>query len=72
VPGDGSRQLPTHTGRRPLACDFIETVTLTGRRQYILAVIEHATRRVRTLGTTAHPTPAWLTQWTLNPIFLGS
>lgn len=25
-----------------LACDFIETVTLTGQRQYILAIIEHA------------------------------
>ncbi len=39
-----------------LACDFIETVTLDGRRQYILTVIDHATRRVRLLGTTAHPT----------------
>ena len=38
-----------------LAVDFIETITLTGQRQYILAVIEHATRRVRVLGTTAHP-----------------
>ncbi|MDF3292611.1 helix-turn-helix domain-containing protein [Streptomyces silvisoli] len=38
-----------------LACDFIETVTLTGQRQYILAVIEHATRRIRILGTTTHP-----------------
>ncbi|MFI6505830.1 hypothetical protein [Nonomuraea typhae] len=45
-----------------LACDFIETVTLNGQRQYILAVIEHATRRVRVLGTTAHPTAAWVTQ----------
>jgi transposase len=33
------------------AADFIETVTLNGQRQYILAVIEHATRRVRVLGT---------------------
>ncbi|MGW5682181.1 integrase core domain-containing protein [Nonomuraea sp. NPDC003754] len=45
-----------------LACDFIETVTLNGQRQYILAVIAHATRRVRVLGTTAHPTAAWVIQ----------
>ncbi|MEU3737037.1 hypothetical protein AB0E78_08210 [Streptomyces sp. NPDC032198] len=43
-----------------MACDFIETVPLTGQRQYILAVIEHATRRVRILGTIAHPTVAWV------------
>ena len=45
-----------------LACDFIETVTLNGQRQYILAVIEHATRRVRVLGTTAHPNASWVLQ----------
>ena len=45
-----------------LACDFIETVTLTGQRQYILAIIEHATRRVRMLGTAAHPTAARVAQ----------
>jgi putative transposase len=45
-----------------LACDFIETITLNGQRQYILAVIEHATRRVRVLGTTAHPTATWVIQ----------
>jgi hypothetical protein len=45
-----------------MACDFIETVALTGRRQYILAVIEHTTRRVRILGTTAHPTAQWVSQ----------
>ncbi|MBO2443571.1 hypothetical protein [Actinomadura nitritigenes] len=28
-----------------LACDFLETVTLTGARMYVLAVIEHHTRR---------------------------
>jgi hypothetical protein len=30
-----------------LACDFIETVTLSGQRQYILAVIEHEWRGER-------------------------
>ncbi|MBB5775384.1 integrase core domain-containing protein [Nonomuraea jabiensis] len=45
-----------------LAGDFIETITLNGQRQYILAVIEHASRRIRVLGTTAHPTAAWVTQ----------
>ena len=49
-----------------LAMDFVETATLTGRRQYILAAIHHAGRRVRILGTTAHPTHAWVTQAVRN------
>ena len=49
-----------------LACDFIETVTLTGRRRYILAVIAHATRGVRILGTTAHPTAQWVSHSTIR------
>ena len=49
-----------------LAADFIETVTLSGARLYILAVIEHASRRIRILGATAHPTAAWVTQAARN------
>jgi transposase InsO family protein len=49
-----------------LACDFLETVTLTGARMYVLAVIEHRTRRIRILGATAHPTSAWVTQAARN------
>jgi putative transposase len=43
-----------------LACDFLETVTLTGERLFVLAVIEHATRRIRILGATPHPTASWV------------
>jgi putative transposase len=39
-----------------LACDFFETVTLSGARLHVFAVIEHASRRIRILGATAHPT----------------
>ena len=49
-----------------LACDILETITLSGQHQYVLAVIEHATRCVRVLGATAHPTAAWVTQAARN------
>jgi transposase len=49
-----------------LACDFLETVTLTGARRYVFAVIEHANRRIRILGATAHPTASWLAQAAKN------
>ena len=37
-------------GEAIIAADFLDTVRLTGTRLYVLAVIEHASRRVRILG----------------------
>ena len=49
-----------------LACDFFETITLSGARLHVLAVIEHASRRIRILGATAHPTASWAAQAARN------
>jgi putative transposase len=39
-----------------LACDFFTADLLDGTKAYVLAVIEHATRRIRILAVTPHPT----------------
>ncbi|WP_194891405.1 hypothetical protein [Catenulispora pinisilvae] len=39
-----------------VACDFFTADLLEGTKVYVLAVIEHATRRIRILGSTLHPT----------------
>jgi putative transposase len=49
-----------------VACDFFTATTLSGVTYYVFAVIEHATRRVRILGVTAHPTQAWVAQLARN------
>ena len=51
-----------------LACDFFTADLLDGTQAYVLAVIEHASRRIRILGVTLHPTGAWTAQQARNLI----
>jgi putative transposase len=45
-----------------LACDFFTADLLDGTQAYVLAVIEHVSRRIRVLGVTLHPTGDWTTR----------
>src|ERR1022692_3399374 len=49
-----------------LACDFFTVDLLDGVPARVLAVIEHAARRVRILGVTLQPTGEWATQQARN------
>jgi putative transposase len=49
-----------------LALDFFTADLLNGANVYVLAVIEHGTRRVRIMGTTEHPVQAWVAQLARN------
>ena len=49
-----------------IATDFFTVDLLNGTSAHVLAVIDHATRRIRILGVTAHPDNAWVTQMARN------
>jgi hypothetical protein len=58
--------VPPFAGRGAAGGGLHETITLTVTRMYILAVIEHASRGIRILAATAHPTAAWKAQAARN------
>jgi transposase len=49
-----------------LALDFFTADLLNGAKVYVLAVIEHGTRRIRILGATEHPVQSWVVQQARN------
>jgi transposase len=49
-----------------LVLDFFTAGLLNGSKVYVLAVIEHGTRRVRVLGATENPVQSWVVQQARN------
>ncbi len=49
-----------------LALDFFTAGLHSGTKVYVLAVIEHGSRRVRVLGATEHPVQSWVVQQARN------
>ncbi len=49
-----------------LALDFFTADLLNGTKVYVLAVIEHGTRRIRVLGATENPVQSWIMQQARN------
>jgi putative transposase len=49
-----------------MALDFFTVDLLNGAKVYVLAVIEHGTRRARILGATGHPVQSWVVQQARN------
>ena len=49
-----------------VALDFFTAGLLNGTKVYVLAVIEHGTRRIRVLGATGNPVQSWVVQQARN------
>jgi putative transposase len=49
-----------------LSLDFFTAGLLNGTKVYVLAVIEHGTRRIRVLGATENPVQSWVVQQARN------
>jgi putative transposase len=64
--GPGRAEFLRSQAQGILALDFFTADLLNGTKVYVLAVIEHGTRRVRLLGATGHPVQSWVVQQARN------
>ena len=64
--GPGWAEFPRSQAQGILALDFFTADLLNGAKIYVLAVIEHGSRRGRVLGATEHPVQAWVVQQARN------
>jgi hypothetical protein len=64
--GPGWAQFLRSQAEAILALDLFTVDLLDGTKAYVLAAIEHATRRIRILGATAHPGGQWIVQQARN------
>jgi putative transposase len=62
----GLAGVPAIAGTRDPGAGLFTAYLLNGAKIYVLAAIEHGTRRVRVLGATGHPVQAWVVQQARN------
>ena len=58
--------VPAVPGAGILALDFFTACLPNGSKVYVLAAIEHGTRRIRILGAIEHPVQSWVVQQARN------
>ncbi len=64
--GPGWAEFLRSQARATLGLDFLTADLLNGTKVYVLAVIEHGTRRIRVLGATQNPVQPWVVQQARN------
>ena len=64
--GPGRAEFLQSQAQGILALYFFTADLLNGTKVYILAVIDHGSRRVRVLGATEHPVQSWVIQQARN------